>query len=75
MTIYQGTKVPLHRYLDYTNIDIYEIHIASIHKQKNKHKQTNTNTNKQTKKTGEKNEHFPHKMGQGPLPTVLPITR
>ena len=29
MTIYQGTKVPPHRYLDYTNIGIYTIQIAS----------------------------------------------
>ncbi len=29
MTIYQGTKVPPHRYLQYMNIDLYEIHIAS----------------------------------------------
>jgi hypothetical protein len=29
ITMYQGTKVPPHRYLDYTNIDIYTIHIAS----------------------------------------------
>jgi hypothetical protein len=29
MTMYQGTKVPPHRYLEYTNIDIYTIHIAS----------------------------------------------
>jgi hypothetical protein len=29
-TIYQGTKVLLHRYLQYTNIDLYTIHIASI---------------------------------------------
>ncbi len=26
MTIYQGTKVPPHRYLQYTNIDIYNMH-------------------------------------------------
>ncbi len=30
MTIFQGTKVPSHSYLEYTNIDLYEIHIASI---------------------------------------------
>ena len=29
MTIYQRTKVPPHRYLEYTNIDIYTIQIAS----------------------------------------------
>jgi hypothetical protein len=29
MTIYQGTKVPPHSYLEYTNIDIYTIQIAS----------------------------------------------
>ncbi len=29
MTILQGTKVPSHSYLEYTNIDLYEIHIAS----------------------------------------------
>ncbi len=29
MTIFQGTKVPSHSYLEYTNIDLYEIHIAS----------------------------------------------
>jgi hypothetical protein len=28
--MYQGTKVPPHRYLQYTNIDLYTIHIASI---------------------------------------------
>jgi hypothetical protein len=28
--MYQGTKVPPHRYLDYTNIGIYTIQIASI---------------------------------------------
>ncbi len=28
--MYQGTKVPPHRYLDYTSIDIYTIHIASL---------------------------------------------
>ncbi len=27
--MYQGTKVPPHRYLQCTNIDLYEIHIAS----------------------------------------------
>jgi hypothetical protein len=27
--MYQGTKVPPHRYLDYTNIGIYTIQIAS----------------------------------------------
>ena len=27
--MYQGTKVPSHSYLEYTNIDLYEIHIAS----------------------------------------------
>ncbi len=32
-TIYQGTKVPPHRYLQYTNIDLYTIHIASKSKQ------------------------------------------
>ncbi len=32
MTIYQGTKVPPHRYLQYTNIDLYTIHIASKRK-------------------------------------------
>jgi hypothetical protein len=39
----------------------------------------NINTNKQTerqkKSQEDKNEHFPHKMGQGPMPTILPITR
>jgi hypothetical protein len=30
MTMYQGTKVPPHSYLQYMNIDLYEIHIASI---------------------------------------------
>ena len=28
--MYQGIKVPPHRYLQYTNIDLYTIHIASI---------------------------------------------
>ncbi len=32
MTMYQGTKVPPHRYLDYTNIGIYTILIASKYK-------------------------------------------
>ena len=32
ITMYQGTKVPPHRYLDYTNIGIYTIHIASSKK-------------------------------------------
>jgi len=32
ITMYQGTKVPPHRYLDYTNTDIYTIHIASSYK-------------------------------------------
>ncbi len=32
--MYQGTKVPPHRYLQYTNIDLYEIHIASSPKNK-----------------------------------------
>jgi hypothetical protein len=27
--MYQGTKVPSHRHLRYTNIDLYTIHIAS----------------------------------------------
>ncbi len=27
--MYQGTKVPPHRYLQYMNMDLYEIHIAS----------------------------------------------